>query len=155
MFPFLLNVTASLAAAEPTGSAAADPPSGFAHGLTLMVVGMAIVFVSLALLGAIVRILGAAMPGERAREAPAPQKPAREATTGEPAAPVEPPATIVSASPVGAELVAVLAAAASVALGARVRVKRVIELREDVRPWISGGRAEVMQSHRAVGGQGR
>ena len=46
------------------------------------------------------------------------------------------------------ELLAVLGASATAALGVRVRVRRVIRLDEDVRSWVAGGRADVMQSHR-------
>jgi Na+-transporting methylmalonyl-CoA/oxaloacetate decarboxylase gamma subunit len=162
----IAHISGTLANAAEAAAAITQPDEGggLADGLTLMIVGMLVVFVVLAALGGLVLLLVRTFRDE-AEEGPgqAPQRataaasgPASAANAAGQAAPSSASITErVGPSSGGLhepELIAVLAAAATAALGARVRVKRVIELKDDVRPWISGGRAEVMHSHRVGGG---
>lgn len=128
-------------------------------GITLMIVGMGVVFLALALIASTVGLLRRAV--ERSDRA------GGSATTTVPGA----PAAVVVAKPegkpgldpaekglersvelplteVGPELVAVLTAAAVAALGLSVRVRRIAAVgRVPGSPWTAGGRAVLMASH--------
>ncbi|MEM7621622.1 MAG: OadG family protein [Planctomycetota bacterium] len=112
--------------------------TNLSQGLTLMIVGMAVVFVALLLLWAVitaVHALGSTRDaGNQTRSTPQSITPA----SGPPAHDLVTP-----------RLVAVLAAAATVAASGPVRLTRVTPLRRgSADPWSRSGRRGVMGSHR-------
>jgi len=102
-------------------------------GLTLMVVGMLIVFVALVLLMAVIRLIDMATAGSAPATEPA--------AAPKPVAPVE-------EEGVNEELLVVLAAAATAALRRSVRVRRVRLVKRSDGSWVAGGRQGIMTSHR-------
>lgn len=108
----------------------------FAEGLTLMIIGMLVVFVSLVLLLGLVTLISKL----------AVEKPATAPASGDASAE---PATTMPTGP-DPQLVAVLSAAAATALHRPVRIRRVRFLGQDRQAtgsaWSSHGRQTIMQS---------
>ena len=110
--------------AGPTEIASSGELSG---AVTLLVVGMVVVFSTLSLIAVVVLAIRAIVGREGSAPEPGP--------AGAPAG-VDP------------RHLAVITAAATAALGARPRITRVVMLgREAGRPWVTEGRVVVMGSH--------
>ncbi len=109
------------------------------EGLILMSVGMVVVFSALTLLlGAILLLFRVV-----AEKKPAPKAESEQVSGEEPAPPAE--------QKIDGQLIAILTAAASAALGARVRVYRVGFIEEQWlsdHGWVQQARAEHHSSHR-------
>lgn len=155
--PTITTPDTALAVARDT-VAASTGEGGVWGGVTLMAVGLLVVFSALVVLMVVIRVLYGAFADRAAADAaaapsPAPRTvPTRTASDGSPNAsdPTmthQPRSQAPDTSAVPAHVLAVIAAAAAAAVGGRVRVKRVFQLHDDHRAWISGGRSEIMQSH--------
>lgn len=108
-------------------------------GLILMVVGMAVVFVGLSLIAIVVVLLGRFFE----EPAPPPSSGTKQGPSEKAAAEQEPR--------IDTQLVAILTAAASAALGVRVRVYRVGFVTDEAsadHSWIQQARSELHTSHR-------
>jgi Na+-transporting methylmalonyl-CoA/oxaloacetate decarboxylase gamma subunit len=117
-----------------------------------MVVGMLVVLAALLVVYAAIRLLHRILeerpPRDAATANKAPMSPATRSPAGDAKTAPDPPEIDHAAEPLPPRLIAVIAAAATAKLGRPVRVKRAIQLTEDHRAWIAGGRAEIMHSHR-------
>lgn len=123
----------SLLATTAHAPAAAIAGGGVGSGVTLMIVGMGVVFTALTVILLVITLLNRVL---RERSEPAVA-----------AAPIKP-----DAGP-APETVAVLAAAATAATGKLIRVRRITMLGasgrgSDRAAWVAGGRASLMGSHR-------
>ena len=135
-----------------------DAGVSLATGLTLMLVGMAVVVAALLVLYAAIRLLDRILAervpvASSAASAPPENTNSLSHQEATPKAPTRADKSADNSGRIPPHIVAVIAAAATAAMGRPVRVKRVIHLTEDHRSWISGGRAEIMQSHRHIAGR--
>lgn len=146
-----LNLEAlfSLAAATPADAATAKD---VIFGLVLTLVGMLVVFVSLLVIALLIvggnrlelRLTEPASQTTSGDAYPLPEIPAPETASG-----VEPAAQQADQAD-QTELIAVLTAAATAALRARVRVRRVTLLgtSQGAGSWVTGGRMTLLGSHK-------
>ena len=110
--------------------AAVTAPTQIAQGITLLVVGMGVVFAVLVLLALLITVLNTQPKPEPA------------------AAPVSHPDSASASNAIPPEHLVASAAASQAALGPRARVSRGVFLgHSGQRDWVAGGRATVMGSH--------
>jgi len=151
--------TAAVSASDPAGASFAD--GGLASGLTLMVVGMAVVFGVLSAALLVVVLLNRVLSEDfgRARDAaraPTPVAAPIPAIGDEPTPEL---AAVVAAATIAAQryrsgamppdLVAALAAVATAAVDRPVRIRRITRVGPSTGgAWTAGGRSSLMGSHR-------
>ncbi len=123
---------------------AAEAPSGIAVGITLMFVGMTVVFTSLLLIWGMIALMHRLFGSDSTPPTPAPSAPA--------AAP--PPSTQSALSSLddelSPELIAVITAAAVAVLRKPLQIRRVSLVRpnaDSASAWLAGGRTRLMGSH--------
>ncbi len=123
----------------------ADPGDGaISLGLSLMVVGMSVVFVALMLIGAILGLLGKLMG----------QAPTDDETPAQGAAvtsATEAPQTSMATGLDDPRLVAVITAAATAAIGSRVKIRRIVSATQGGGAWSAMGRSAIHTSHNLRG----
>ena len=105
------------------------------RGLSLMIVGMSVVFVSLVAIGLVIAGVSRLFASRRAA--------APSAEASRPKAPAE---------EIDPRTIAILAAAATAVVNKPVRIHRVVMLgHQSNEPWVTGGRATLLGSHRPPG----
>ncbi len=119
-------------------------------GLSLMVVGMGVVFVALMVIGSILAVLGKVLrhPVEEEQAASTASAPASHGTFSPVA---EGPQTSMAAGLDDTRLVAVLTAAATTVVGRRLRIRRIVSAGPAGNAWASMGRSSIQTSHNLRG----